>query len=186
MAMRASAIGTRRTGKDWIFGGRVMAEGVSPTTREWAGTPILLNNGGDIDLYYTCVTQVRPSPRSGGQVVTSDNGVELRGFTQVKALFEADGTYYQTEAQNSTWNFRDPSPFIDPVDGKLYMVFEGNVAGERGTHDVGPDELGLVPPGHGGRGWRALSGRLHRPARSPRTLPVTNGKSCRRWSLPWG
>ncbi|EGH75011.1 levansucrase, partial [Pseudomonas syringae pv. aceris str. M302273] len=46
------------------------------------------------------------------------------------------------------WNFRDPSPFIDPNDGKLYMVFEGNVAGERGTHTVGAAELGPVPTGH--------------------------------------
>ena len=28
------------TGKDWVFGGRVMAEGVSPTVREWAGSPV--------------------------------------------------------------------------------------------------------------------------------------------------
>lgn len=28
------------------------------------------------------------------------------------------------------------------------MVFEGNVAGDRGSHVVGPQELGLVPPGH--------------------------------------
>ncbi|MCP1462481.1 levansucrase [Pseudomonas sp. S3E17] len=137
-----------RTGKDWIFGGRVMAEGVSPTTREWAGTPILLNNNGDIDLYYTCVTPGATIAKVRGQVITSDTGVTLQGFDQVKSLFDADGTYYQTEAQNATWNFRDPSPFIDPVDGKLYMVFEGNVAGERGTHEVGPNELGLVPPGH--------------------------------------
>lgn len=105
-----------------------MAEGVSPTTREWAGTPILLNNNGDIDLYYTCVTPGATIAKVRGQVVTSDTGVELQGFTQVKSLFDADGTYYQTEAQNATWNFRDPSPFIDPNDGKLYMVFEGNVA----------------------------------------------------------
>ncbi|KPZ25955.1 glycoside hydrolase family 68 protein, partial [Pseudomonas coronafaciens] len=76
-----------------------------------------------------------------------DKGVELKDFTDVKILFDADGTYYQTEAQNSTWNFRDPSPFIDPNDGKLYMVFEGNVAGERGSHTVGVAELGPVPPG---------------------------------------
>ncbi|KPY60615.1 Levansucrase [Pseudomonas amygdali pv. sesami] len=137
-----------RTGKDWIFGGRVMAEGVSPTTREWAGTPVLLNDKGDIDLYYTCVTPGAAIAKVRGRIVTSDKGVELKDFTEVKTLFEADGKYYQTEAQNSTWNFRDPSPFIDPNDGKLYMVFEGNVAGERGTHTVGAAELGPVPPGH--------------------------------------
>ena len=69
-----------RTGKDWIFGGRVMAEGVSPTTREWAGTPILLNNNGDIDLYYTCVTPGATIAKVRGQVVTSDTGVTLQGF----------------------------------------------------------------------------------------------------------
>ncbi|MFV3014959.1 glycoside hydrolase family 68 protein, partial [Pseudomonas sp. KHB2.9] len=37
-----------RTGKNWELGGRVMAEGVSPTVREWAGTPILLNEQGEV------------------------------------------------------------------------------------------------------------------------------------------
>lgn len=137
-----------RTGKDWIFGGRMMAEGVSPTAREWAGTPILLNSEGDIDLYYTCVTPGSTIAKVRGRIVTSDEGVQLLDFNEVKRLFEADGVYYQTEAQNATWNFRDPSPFIDPKDGKLYMVFEGNVAGDRGSHVVGPAEVGLVPPGY--------------------------------------
>ncbi|EGH26256.1 levansucrase, partial [Pseudomonas amygdali pv. mori str. 301020] len=60
-----------RTGKDWIFGGRVMAEGVSPTTREWAGTPVLLNDKGDIGLYYTCVTPGAAIAKVRGRIVTS-------------------------------------------------------------------------------------------------------------------
>lgn len=134
-----------RTGKDWIFGGRVMEEGVSPTTREWAGTPILLNEQGEIDLYYTCVTPGATIAKVRGQIVTSRHRVKMKGFKTVKPLFEADGVLYQTEAQNQYWNFRDPSPFINPADGKLYMVFEGNVAGDRGSHIVGEAELGYVP-----------------------------------------
>ena len=137
-----------RTGKDWIFGGRVMAEGVSPTAREWAGTPILLNEDGDIDLYYTCVTPGATISKVKGKVLTSEEGVSLTGFNEVKSLFSADGVFYQTESQNPYWNFRDPSPFIDPNDGKLYMVFEGNVGGERGSHIVGKQEKGILPPGH--------------------------------------
>ena len=137
-----------RTGKDWIFGGRVMAEGVSPTEREWAGTPILLNEDGDIDLYYTCVTPGATISKVKGKVLTSEEGVSLTGFNEVKSLFSADGVFYQTESQNPYWNFRDPSPFIDPNDGKLYMVFEGNVGGERGSHIVGKQEKGILPPGH--------------------------------------
>lgn len=137
-----------KTGKDWIFGGRVMAEGVSPTSREWAGTPVLLNNKGEIDLYYTCVTPGATIAKVKGKIETDSTGVKLKGFDSVQPLFSADGELYQTEAQNTYWNFRDPSPFIDPADGKLYMLFEGNVAGERGSHAVGDDELGNVPPGH--------------------------------------
>jgi len=137
-----------RTGKDWIFGGRVMAEGVSPTTREWAGTPVLLNEEGDIDLYYTAVTPGATIVKVKGKVLTSDDGVTLTGFNEVKPLFSADGVIYQTESQNPYWNFRDPSPFIDQNDGKLYMLFEGNVAGDSGTHVITKKEMGIVPPGY--------------------------------------
>ena len=142
-----------RNGKDWKYGGRVMKEGVSPTTREWAGTPILVDNQGTVDLYYTCVTPGATISKVRGRIETygSVNGkseVAMLGFNSVKPLFSADGEYYQTEAQNQYWNFRDPSPFIDPNDGKLYMVFEGNVAGDRGSHVIGAAELGDVPPGH--------------------------------------
>lgn len=137
-----------RTGKDWKLGGRVMAEGVSPTVREWAGTPILLNEQGEVDLYYTAVTPGATIVKVRGRVVTTEHGVSLVGFEKVKPLFEADGKMYQTEAQNAFWGFRDPWPFRDPKDGKLYMLFEGNVAGERGSHKVGKAEIGDVPPGY--------------------------------------
>lgn len=137
-----------RDGKSWIFGGRVMEEGVSPTSREWAGTPILLNEEGDVDLYYTCITPGATVAKVRGSIVADDNGVRLKGFDQVKELFSPDGKYYQTEEQNQWFNFRDPCPFIDPKSGKLYMVFEGNVAGIRGSHVVGDAEKGALPPGH--------------------------------------
>lgn len=134
-----------KTSKDWIYGGRVMEEGVSPTSREWAGTPILLNKKGEVDLYYTCVTPGATVAKVRGKLVADSRGVSVKGFTKVKSLFEADGEYYQTEAQNQYWNFRDPSPFIDPVDGNLYMVFEGNVAGDRGSHAVTDKDKGYLP-----------------------------------------
>lgn len=134
--------------KSWIFGGRVMKEGVSPTAREWAGTPILLNDEGDIELYYTCVTPGATMAKVKGHVETTEDEVKLVGFNEVKELFSADGVYYQTEDQNEFFNFRDPSPFIDPVDGNLYMVFEGNVGGVRGEHVITTEDMGHVPPGY--------------------------------------
>lgn len=138
-----------KTGKDWILGGNVMAPGVSPTSREWAGTPVLLNNKGEIDLYYTCVTPGATIAKVRGKIVTTQDKVYMQDFDNVKLLFSADGKYYQTESQNRFFNFRDPSPFIDPYDGKLYMLFEGNVAGEREEHVVTEEDIGIVPPGYG-------------------------------------
>ena len=137
-----------KTSKDWIYGGRVMKEGVSPTSREWAGTPILLDTKGNIDLYYTCVTPGATVAKVRGKITTTRKKVTCSHFNEVKPLFEADGKYYQTEDQNPYFNFRDPSPFIDPVDGKLYMFFEGNVAGYRGTHKITEKEKGFLPTGH--------------------------------------
>lgn len=134
--------------KTWTLGGRVMKEGVSPTTREWAGTPILLNEEGDIELYYTCVTPGATIAKVKGKVSVTDDEVKLSDFNDVTELFSTDGFYYQTEEQNEYWNFRDPSPFIDPKDGQLYMVFEGNVAGDRGTHEITTTDMGDVPPNY--------------------------------------
>lgn len=134
--------------KNWIFGGRVMAEGVSPTTSGQTGTPILDNNKGDIELYYTCFTPGAAIAKVKGKISTSRGGVQLFGFDHVIPLFSADSFYYQTKTQNKYWNFRDPSPFIDPNDGNLYMVFEGNVAGNRGAHDITFQDIGDTPSGH--------------------------------------
>ena len=124
-----------------------MAEGVSPTKAEWADTPILTADKGNIDLYYTCVdVNSATIAKVKGKIVTSENDVKLEGFTQVNKLFEPDGKIYQTKAQNGGFCFRDPSPFIDPKDGKLYMFFEGNMAGKFGAHTVGKNETGALPP----------------------------------------
>lgn len=133
-----------RAGKNWTYGGYVMPKGVSPTKAEWAGTPILLDDG-TIDLYYTCKDANSVISKVKGNIKTSDSGVELYNFKNVHKLLEADGKYYQTAEQNKDFAFRDPSPFIDPKDGKLYMVFEGNVAGKKGAHVVTDKENGNMP-----------------------------------------
>lgn len=137
-----------KNAKDWTYGGRVMEEGVSPTSREWAGSTILMDRKGNIDLYYTTVTPGAHVAKVSGKIKTTESGVTLSGFVDVADLFEADGKMYQTEAQNPYWGFRDPWPFRDPKSGDLYMLFEGNVAGRRGSHVITSKEIGDVPPGH--------------------------------------
>lgn len=133
-----------RDSKTWVFGGRVMQEGVSPTMREWSGSAIYKDDS-TIELYYTCVVPDATLCKVLGKCTTSDNGVKLEGFESVSELFSADGIFYQTKQQNPYFNFRDPYPFKDPNTGDLYMLFEGNIAGVRGEHIISEDETGTFP-----------------------------------------
>lgn len=136
-----------RDGKSWQYGGYVFAEGASPTTREWAGCTLLTKNNS-IEMYYTAVTPGATIIKTLGQIHADDSGVWFSGFDEFLPLLEADGVIYQTEEQNPGWGFRDPWVFEDPHSGKTFMLFEGNVAGYRGTHDVGEREKGFLPPGY--------------------------------------
>lgn len=134
-----------RTGKNWQLGGSVIPKNISPTIREWAGSAILLNESGEIDLYYTSVMPGATIAKVRGRIITSATDVRMVGFNHVISLFSPDGFYYQTPDQNTQLNFRDPYPFIDPNDGELYMLFEGNVAGQRGSHPITTLDAGPLP-----------------------------------------
>ena len=108
---------------------------------------------------------------SVGKVHANKNGVKLTGFDKVTDLLQADGTYYQTGAQNEFFNFRDPFTFEDPAHpGETYMVFEGNSAMPRESATVrrgGPRLPRGRPVRRDGRGGqrlgRDLPDRQHRP-----------------------
>lgn len=133
-----------KDGENYKYGGRVMKEGVSPTSREWSGSAILLNEQGELELYYTCVVPDARICKVAGKIITSDERVTLSGFDNVEVVLKADGKYYQTEEQNPYFNFRDPFPFRDPINNELYLLFEGNVAGDRGTHTITNNEDGVL------------------------------------------
>lgn len=128
--------------RSYKYGGRVMAEGVSPTSREWSGSAILNNN--QVELYYTAVVPDATICRVIGEISTSETGVELTGFNEVEKLLKADGKYYQTMQQNPYFNFRDPFPFIDPKTKNLYMLFEGNVACNEDGAVIQKKDIGTV------------------------------------------
>lgn len=135
-----------RDAKSWIWGGHLFAEGASPTTREWAGSTLMFESNR-VEVYYTTVSPGSRITKTTGRIFADADGVWFTGFQRFRILFEADGVYYQTEEQNAGWGFRDPWLFRHRVDGKIYALFEGNVAGVKGSHVVGPDEIGPVPPG---------------------------------------
>ncbi|MEU1972559.1 glycoside hydrolase family 68 protein [Microbacterium sp. NPDC019599] len=150
----------------WTYGGLVFKDGVTGKIfddqsyshqTQWSGSARVSKNG-EIKLFFTDVAFYRDAngkdlkpydPRialSVGKVHASAKGVSFSGFNKVIDLLQADGTYYQTGAQNPYFNFRDPFTFEDPAHpGETYMVFEGNSAMPRETAACDEGDLGYQP-----------------------------------------
>ena len=107
-----------------------------------------------VDMFYTSVGQVTPThmesvvSASTGTIMADDNGVWFEGFDSTIEMFQADGVNYANEQEDAYFDFRDPHPFINPVDGKVYCLFEGNAPGMRGDFVIGCKEQGHLPPGY--------------------------------------
>ncbi|WP_104165299.1 glycoside hydrolase family 68 protein [Cryobacterium sp. N22] len=150
----------------WTYGGLVFDEGVTGEIfadksfshqTQWSGSARVFK-GGEVKLFFTDVAfyrdaegnDVKPyDPRlalSIGKVHVTGKDVKLTGFDKVQNLLEADGEYYQTGAQNGSYNFRDPFTFEDPAHpGETYMVFEGNSAMPREEAYCTDEDLGYAP-----------------------------------------
>lgn len=150
----------------WIYGGHLFPEGSSVKifgnlrmshNAEWSGSARIINFGPGISLYYTATSfnrtpegvDITPAvaiiARTDGNIIANKNGVRFTGFNHHRALLEPDGFFYQTRHQNAFHNFRDPFPFRDPAHpDKVYMVFEGNTAGQRGARACTEADLGYA------------------------------------------
>jgi levansucrase len=156
-----------RDAKSWEYGGTIFPSGTARGARQWAGSAVLV--GDEVNLFYTASGDDENPPvpdpdwlenanqriaHASARIRADANGVWFAGqsFRNSRIVAEADGELYQTEEQNEgapiLMAFRDPFIFRDPEDDQVYMLFEGNTAGEAGSHTCGPRELGPVPPGH--------------------------------------
>jgi levansucrase len=156
-----------RDAKSWHYGGLVFPPGTARGARQWAGSAVLI--GDQINLMYTASgdnehpTVPDPNwPQNANQRIAlatanlkaDDSGVWFAGkqFRDSRIVAEADGKYYQTNAQATgapnIMAFRDPYLFRDPSDGQIYLLFEGNLGGQTGSHPCTSKQIGPVPPGH--------------------------------------
>ncbi|WP_434316090.1 glycoside hydrolase family 68 protein [Leifsonia sp. P73] len=151
----------------WTYGGLVFPEGVTSKVfpdqsftqqPQWSGSARILA-GGKIDLFFTDMAFYRNS--AGQDVKPADavislsqgaihanpgKGVFFTGFGSVTPLLRPDGKLYQNGQQNPFYNFRDPFTFTDPKHpGKTFMVFESNVAQNRGAYQCTSADLGYRP-----------------------------------------
>ena len=152
-----------RDGTSWKYGGTVFPSGTARGSRQWAGSAVLI--GDQVNLLYTATGKDDPVVNDPDDVVqrlahasarirADENGVWFGGqsFRNSRIVAEADGRWYQTPEQSEggpvIYAFRDPFLFRDPDDDQVYILFEGNTAGQAGSHTCGARETGPVPPGH--------------------------------------
>lgn len=147
--------------RSWTYGGTLFPAGSSRGSREWAGSTVL-ESGNRVHTFYTASGRdnggIDPNDalqrlaHATGNIFTTNEGVFFRGFTDHQIIAEADGTLYQTLEQSQAgpiiYAFRDPFAFRDPVDHKIYALFEGNNGGIAGSHRCDRNEIGNVPAGH--------------------------------------
>ena len=86
---------------------------------------------------------------ASARVVAGPDGVTFTDWSDHTIIAEADGDLYQTLEQSQAgpiiYAFRDPWVFRNPSDGQIYMLFEGNTAGETVTCDQ--TDAGVGDPG---------------------------------------
>ncbi|MEN3174672.1 MULTISPECIES: glycoside hydrolase family 68 protein [Gluconobacter] len=141
-----------RDGVEWTWGGRLFQTSADLRPWEWSGS-LVMREGTEnkVDMFYTSVgaPDGNSVPAvSSGTIHADDKGVWFDGFATSTEMFKADGVHYANASEDPYFDFRDPQPFINPGDGQLYTLFEGNVPGARGQFVIGTDEMGAVPPGY--------------------------------------
>lgn len=133
-----------RDGKSWAYQGDLFpAEVDPPGQREWAGSAILV--GDRVYVYYTASGEegaaddepeyfTQKLAVASAKINADKNGVWFSDWSEHEVIGEADGEMYQTLEQSLAgpiiYGFRDPWVFRNPQDGMVYMLFEGNTAGE--------------------------------------------------------
>lgn len=139
-------------GTDWQWGGRLLQKTADLRPWEWSGSLVMREGSKNtVDMFYTSVglpdNNAVPSV-STGTIHTDDTKVWFEGFESTVEMFKADGIHEDNLEENPYFNYRDPHPFMNPHDGRIYCLYEGDVAGMRGSLTVGGDEMGPVPPGY--------------------------------------
>lgn len=150
-----------RDARNWTYGGELFPADSSLGSREWAGSTVL-ESGNKVHTFYTASGRdnggINPNDalqrlaHATGSIYATESGVFFRGFNDHTIIAEADGKLYQTLEQSQAgpiiYAFRDPFVFRDPVDKKIYALFEGNNGGVAGSHRCEQHEIGNVPNGH--------------------------------------
>lgn len=154
---------------NWIDCGALLPDGLTPGSREWAGSALYDPATSRLTLFYTVAgRRGEPSPTfeqrlfqvsgtlsmANGRAVASDWGPVIESVV-------SDDVHYMVANQQdgspgAIIGFRDPAHVRDPATGRDYLLFTGSLKGSNSSHNgvVGiattdrTDHIGwrLLPP----------------------------------------
>lgn len=115
----------------WRDHGNALDEGISPGTREWAGSAVLHDDGNSVTLFFTAAGRRGEKPSfeqrlfaARGRLVPDGPG----GWEPPVEIVQADGQRYVRAAESEgrpglIKAFRDPAWFRDPDTGQCHILF---------------------------------------------------------------
>lgn len=130
---------------DWRDHGHALPDGLTPGTREWAGSAVLEDDGAAVTLYYTVAGRRGEAVPSCEQRLCATRGAltpdGIAGWTEPTELFTPDETRYVRPfgpldgLPGTIKAFRDPFFFRDPATGLDHIVFTASAAWSADPHN---------------------------------------------------
>jgi levansucrase len=127
-----------QTGTNWRDHGNLLPDGFAPGTREWAGSAVFHPATARVTLYFTA-TGRKDDPFSFEQrlfetsatLAVAAHSVEIGSWSPPTELFASDGDFYVDTRTTGGGpglikGFRDPGYFLDPANGREYILFTGS------------------------------------------------------------
>lgn len=121
----------------WKDHGNAFPDGLTPGSREWAGSAVLMDDGRTVQHFFTAAGRRGEAAPTFEQRIFVSEGTLTEagpgGWQAPREIFEADGLRYVLDRQDSgapgqIKGFRDPAWLRDPATGRAHILFTGSAA----------------------------------------------------------
>ncbi|QOV92705.1 glycoside hydrolase family 68 protein [Novosphingobium sp. ES2-1] len=121
----------------WIDHGNAFPDGMTPGSREWAGSAVLMDDGVTVQHFFTAAGRRGEQAMTFEQRIFSSEGrlgdAGPGQWQEPREILIADGVRYVYDKQDAgapglIKGFRDPAWLRDPATGLAHLLFTGSAA----------------------------------------------------------
>lgn len=133
-----------RGAEGWRDHGNAFPDGMTPGSREWAGSAVLMKDGVTVQHFFTAAGRRGEAAPTFEQRLFASEGVLGEGgpgqWQVPREIIVADGVRYVLDRQDcgtpgQIKGFRDPAWLRDPATGKAHILFTGSAAWSAHSHN---------------------------------------------------